>query len=239
MLEIRSLSKIYSNGKQALDSLSLTISPGELIGFIGPNGAGKTTALRIITGVIPPTSGEVLLGGHSITEEPVKAKKTFTFVPDHPEIYQGLRGIQYLNFLGDIYEVEPALRKERIERYARLFQIEDALNQKISSYSHGMKQKLLITGALLPEPQLFILDEPHVGLDPHSAKVLKDLMEEHCEKGGSVLFSSHVLEVVENLCHKVAILHKGRLLAYDTLTAIKADSSLSLEEIFLEMTEDE
>ena len=239
MLEIRSLSKIYSNGKQALDSLSLTISPGELIGFIGPNGAGKTTALRIITGVIPPTSGEVLLGGHSITEEPVKAKKTFAFVPDHPEIYQGLRGIQYLNFLGDIYEVEPALRKERVERYARLFQIEEALNQKISSYSHGMKQKLLITGALLPQPPLFILDEPHVGLDPHSAKVLKDLMEEHCQKGGSVLFSSHVLEVVENLCHKVAILHKGRLLAYDTLTAIKADSSLSLEEIFLEMTEDE
>ena len=239
MLEIRNLSKIYPNGKQALDSLSLTIGPGELIGFIGPNGAGKTTALRIITGIIPPTSGEVLLGGHSITEEPVEAKKGFAFVPDHPEIYQGLRGIQYLNFLGDIYEVEPALRKERVERYARLFQIEEALNQKISSYSHGMKQKLLITGALLPQPPLLILDEPHVGLDPHSAKVLKDLMEEHCEKGGSVLFSSHVLEVVENLCHKVAILHKGRLLAYDTLTAIKADSSLSLEEIFLEMTEDE
>lgn len=239
MLEMNNLTKVYQNGKKALDDLSLTIAPGELIGFIGPNGAGKTTALRIITGIIQSSSGDVRIQGHSIKTDSLEAKKNFTFVPDHPEIYEGLRGIEYLNFMADIYEVSPTDRKERIQRYALLFQIEEALTQKVNSYSHGMKQKLLIIGALLPEAKLFILDEPHVGLDPHAARVLKDLMLAHCAKGGSVLFSSHVLEIVENLCHKVAIIHKGRLLDFDTMENIKENSVLSLEEIFLEMTDDE
>ena len=238
MLQIDHLTKIYAGGKQALDGLSLSLTPGELVGFIGPNGAGKTTALRIITGIIPPTHGSVAIGGHDITTDALAAKRRFTFVPDHPEIYEGLSGIAYLNFIADIYEVGVEERKERIERYTRLFQIDDALGQSIGSYSHGMKQKLLITGALLPEAPLFILDEPHVGLDPHSARVLKDLMLEHCQKGGTVLFSTHVLEVVENLCHRVAILKDGRLLAFDTLENIKSGSNESLEEIFLELTED-
>ena len=238
MLDIANLTKIYSNGKKALDSLSLTIGKGELIGFIGPNGAGKTTALKIITGIIPATEGSVSIAGHDILRDPVEAKRNFTFVPDHPEIYDGLSGIDYLNFIADIYEVGLEDRRARIERYAALFQIDEALGQKIASYSHGMKQKLLITAALLPRTPLFILDEPHVGLDPHAARILKDLMREHCEAGGSVLFSSHVLEVVENLCHKVAILHKGKLLAFDTLEGIKEHQEVSLEEIFLEMTED-
>ena len=238
MLQIDHLTKIYAGGKQALDGLSLSLKPGELVGFIGPNGAGKTTALRIITGIIPPTHGSVAIGGHDITTDALAAKRRFTFVPDHPEIYEGLSGIAYLNFIADIYEVGVEERKERIERYTRLFQIDDALGQSIGSYSHGMKQKLLITGALLPEAPLFILDEPHVGLDPHSARVLKDLMLEHCQKGGTVLFSTHVLEVVENLCHRVAILKDGRLLAFDTLENIKSGSNESLEEIFLELTED-
>lgn len=238
MLQIDQLTKIYAGGKQALDGLSLSLKPGELVGFIGPNGAGKTTALRIITGIIPPTHGSVVIGGHNITTDALAAKRQFTFVPDHPEIYEGLTGIAYLNFIADIYEVGVGERKERIEKYTKLFQIDDALGQSISSYSHGMKQKLLITGALLPEAPLFILDEPHVGLDPHSARVLKDLMLEHCQKGGTVLFSTHVLEVVENLCHRVAILKDGQLLAFDTLEKIKSGSTESLEEIFLELTED-
>ena len=239
MLDIRNLTKIYSNGKKALDDLSLTIGKGELIGFIGPNGAGKTTALRIITGIIPATEGSVEIAGHNIASDPLEAKRSFTFVPDHPEIYEGLSGIGYLNFIADVYDVGVKERKERIERYSKLFQIDESLGMKINSYSHGMKQKLLITGALLPQAPLFILDEPHVGLDPHSSRVLKDLMKEHCAQGGSVLFSTHVLEVVENLCNKVAIIHKGRLIAYDTLDVIKENQKVSLEEVFLEMTDDE
>lgn len=239
MLKINNLTKSYDKRKIALDDLNLDIKKGELIGFIGPNGAGKTTTLKIITGIISADQGQVEINGHNLQKDMIGAKKSFTFVPDHPEIYESISGIDYLNFIADIYEVSIENRKKRIQDFSSRFQLEDALGQKINTYSHGMKQKLLITAALLPEAPLFILDEPHVGLDPHSARVLKDLMLEHCKKGGSVLFSSHVLEVVENLCHKVAIINKGKLIAYDTLENIKQNKEKTLEEIFLEMTDHE
>ncbi|KAB3528828.1 ABC transporter ATP-binding protein [Alkaliphilus serpentinus] len=239
MLLVKNVSKVYDNKKKAVDNLSLEIKKGEIIGFIGPNGAGKTTTIRMITGIIAPTQGTIEINGIDISKEPVGAKKNFTFVPDHPTIFDAVKGIDYLNFIADIHEVPIQQRKERIERFTKAFQIYDALTQTINSYSHGMKQKLLVSGALLPNPNLFILDEPMVGLDPHSAKILKDIMRDHCQKGGTVFFSSHVLEVVENLCHRVAIIHRGKLIACDTLENIKKNSTATLEEIFLEMTKDE
>ncbi|MBM7542243.1 ABC transporter ATP-binding protein [Amphibacillus cookii] len=239
MLTLKNASKTYGNNKKAVDQLNLEIEKGEIIGFIGPNGAGKTTTIRMITGIIAPTEGTIEINGKDIAKQPVEAKKNFTFVPDHPTIFDAIKGIDYLNFIADMHEVTIQQRKERIEKYTKAFQIYDALPQTINSYSHGMKQKLLISGALLPNPNLFILDEPMVGLDPHSAKILKDVMREHCEKGGTVFFSSHVLEVVENLCDRVAIIHRGKLIACDTAENIKKNSSATLEEIFLEMTKDE
>lgn len=239
MLQVKGVTKVYSNEKKAVDALNLEIRQGEIFGFIGPNGAGKTTTLKMITGIISPSEGDILINGHSIRTDAVAAKQSFTFVPDHPEIYDAVKGIDYLNFIADMYEVSKEDRKERVERYSKMFQINDALTQPVNSYSHGMRQKLMICGALLPNPKMFILDEPHVGLDPHSAKVLKDLMKEHCANGGTVLFSSHVLEVVENLCDRVAIIHKGKLIALGTPEEITQSSESTLEDIFLEMTKDE
>ncbi len=239
MLVISNVSKNYDNEKKAVDNLSLEIKQGEIIGFIGPNGAGKTTTIKMITGILAPTTGEIRINGKDINKEPVEAKRNFTFVPDHPTIFDGIRGIEYLNFIADMYDIPEAVRQERIERFTKTFQIYTALKDSISSYSHGMRQKLLISGALLPNPKLFILDEPMVGLDPQSNKMLKDIMKEHCKNGGTVFFSSHMLEVVENLCDRVAIIHKGKLIACDTLEKIKQKNDTSLEEIFLEMTKDE
>lgn len=238
MIQLKNVTKIFGGTKTAVDHLDLEIKKGEIFGFIGPNGAGKTTTLRMITGIIAPTEGQITVNGHDIASEAIDAKRQFTFVPDHSEIYDAVRGIDYLNFIADMYEVPVEERKERIERFTSLFQIDDALADAINSYSHGMRQKLMICGALLPDPEVFILDEPHVGLDPHANKILKDLMREHCARGGTVLFSSHVLEVVENLCHRVAIIHKGKLIACDTLDQIKQQRTSTLEEIFLEMTAD-
>jgi len=239
MLHIKGVTKVYGKGKKAVDDLNLEVRQGEIFGFIGPNGAGKTTTLKMITGIIASTEGDIFIDGHSIKSDAVAAKKSFTFVPDHPEIYDAVKGIDYLNFIADMYEVSISDRKARIERYSKLFQIDDALLQTVNAYSHGMRQKLMICGALLPNPKLFILDEPHVGLDPHSAKVLKDLMKEHCAEGGTVLFSSHVLEVVENLCDRVAIIHKGKLIGCGSIDEITNNTDVSLEDIFLEMTKDE
>lgn len=239
MLQIKGVTKVYGKDKKAVEALSMSINQGEIFGFIGPNGAGKTTTLKMITGIIAPTDGDILVDGHSVKTDAVAAKKSFTFVPDHPEIYDAVKGIDYLNFIADMYEVSLNDRKERIQRYTKMFQIDDALLQTVNAYSHGMRQKLMICGALLPKPKLFILDEPHVGLDPHSAKVLKDLMKEHCAEGGTVLFSSHVLEVVENLCDRVAIIHKGKLIGCGTIDEITNNTDVSLEDIFLEMTKDE
>lgn len=238
MISIKDVSKTYQNDKKAVKALHVEVKKGEIFGFIGPNGAGKTTTLKMITGIIGPTHGQITINGFDVANEPVQAKKQFTFVPDHPEIYDGIKGIAYLNFIADMFDVSLEDRKQRVERFSKLFQIDDVLGQHVNTYSHGMKQKLMICAALLPNPHLFILDEPHVGLDPHSSKVLKDLMREHCQKGGTVLFSSHVLEVVENLCDRVAIIHKGELIACDTLEAIKASRDISLEDLFLEMTKD-
>ncbi|KAB3536051.1 ABC transporter ATP-binding protein [Alkaliphilus pronyensis] len=239
MLVLKNVTKAYDKSKRAVDNISLEIKKGEIIGFIGPNGAGKTTTIKMITGILSPTEGSIIINGVDISKAPVKAKKNFTYVPDHPAIFDAIKGIDYLNFIADMYEVSLKDRRKKIERFTKAFQIYDALPKTINSYSHGMRQKLLLSGALLPNPNLFILDEPLVGLDPHSAKILKDLMREHCENGGTIFFSSHVLEVVENLCHRVAIINKGKLVACDKLETIKKNKNITLEEVFLEMTKNE
>lgn len=238
MLVLKNVTKSYDGKQKAVNNLSLEINKGEIVGFIGPNGAGKTTTIKMITGLFPPSQGQIMINGIDITKVPVKAKMNFTYVPDQPEIFSSIRGIDYLNFLADMYEVSLEDRKKRIERFSKIFGIYDELDRLILSYSQGMKQKLLICGALLPAPKLFILDEPLVGLDPLSTKKLKDIMKEHCQKGGTVFFSSHLLEVVENICDRVAIIKKGELIAYDTLKTIKEQSNHTLEEIFLELTKD-
>lgn len=239
MLSLKNISKSYDGKKKAVNNLNLEVKKGEIMGFIGPNGAGKTTTIKMIAGILSPSQGEITINGVDIEKNTVQAKKNFTFVPDHPAIFDAIKGIDYLNFIADMYDVSVEDRKQRIERYTKDFQIYSALGQTINSYSHGMKQKLLVSGALIPNPKLFILDEPLVGLDPQSAKILKDLMKEHCEKGGTVFFSSHVLEVVENLCDRVAIINKGKLVVCDTPESIKNNTDSTLEQIFLEMTKDE
>ena len=239
MIELKNVTKIYDNNKKAVDSLNLSINNGEIFGFLGPNGAGKTTTIRMMTGILDLTDGQILINNNDIEKNPLETKKCFTLVPDHPEIFDAISGIDYLNFIADIYEVDETLRKQRIEKYTKDFGIYKDLNQAISSYSHGMKQKLLITGALLPKPKVLILDEPLGGLDPKSARSLKDIMKEHCKNGGTVFFSSHVLEVVENLCDRIGIINEGKLIACGTLDNIKQKSSSSLEDIFLELTKDE
>ena len=236
MLQIKNVTKVYDNEKKAVDNLTLNIEKGEIFGFVGPNGAGKTTTIRMITGILEPTAGNITIAGNDIEKEPIASKKCFTYVPDHPEIFDAVKGIDYLNFIADMYEVEVLERKEKIEKYTRDFEIYEALTQPINSYSHGMKQKLLVSGALLPQPDLFILDEPLGGLDPRSAKNLKNMMREHCQNGGTVFFSSHILEVVENLCDRIGIINQGKLISCDTLENIKKNSENSLEDIFLELT---
>lgn len=239
MLSIKNVSKSYDGARKAVDNISLEIKQGEIFGFIGPNGAGKTTTIKMMTGILEPSEGEITINGFDIVKDPIKAKMNFTFVPDHPEIFNSISGIDYLNFIADMYEVSVPERKAKIEKFTQAFGIYDALKSPVNSYSHGMQQKLLISGALLPNPKLWILDEPQVGLDPHSSKLLKDLMREHCNNGGTVFFSSHLLEVVENLCDRIAIIHRGKLIACDTLKNIKQQSTSTLEDIFLELTKNE
>ncbi|MFW5982071.1 MAG: ABC transporter ATP-binding protein [Halanaerobiaceae bacterium] len=239
MLELRNLTKVYDNEKKAVDNLNLSIKEGEIFGFLGPNGAGKTTTIKMITGILDPTEGEVIVNGFNVASEPIQAKKSFTYVPDHPTIFDAIKGIDYLNFIADIYEVDENTRQEKIERFTKDFEIYDALTTPINSYSHGMKQKLLVSAALLPEPKLFILDEPLGGLDPKSSSILKNLMREHCDNGGTVFFSSHILEVVENLVDRIGIIKNGELIACDTLRNIKKSSDDTLEKVFLELTKNE
>lgn len=239
MLELKGVTKIYDGKKKAVDNLDLSVKKGEIFGFLGPNGAGKTTTIRMITGILEPTAGEVTVNNYNILTDPVKAKSSFTYVPDHPEIFDSITGIDYLNFIADMYEVSVEDRRKRIEKYTGDFEIYEDLTQPVNSYSHGMKQKLLVSGALLPDPDLFILDEPLGGLDPRSARLLKNMMREHCNKGGTVFFSSHILEIVENLCDRIGIINNGRLIACDTLEKIKKNPDSTLEDIFLELTDDE
>jgi ABC-2 type transport system ATP-binding protein len=233
MLEIKNLSKSYKHGKKAVDNLSLTIENGDIYGFIGHNGAGKSTTIRSIVGVQEFDAGEILIDGHSIKEEPVWCKNHIAYIPDNPDLYEHLSGIQYLNFISDIFGIDQKTREERIEKYANMLEIMSDLGDLIGSYSHGMRQKLAIISALVHEPKLMILDEPFVGLDPQAVVDLKNIMHELCAKGSAVFFSTHVLDVAEKLCNKVAIIKEGKLVAAGDIKTIMQDHSL--EDVFLEV----
>lgn len=232
MLKIEHLIKIYGD-KKAVDDLSLHIKSGEIYGFIGHNGAGKTTTLKSIVGILQFDSGEIYIDGRSIKESPIECKKNFAYIPDNPDLYDFMTGIKYLNFIADIFGVEESVRQERIRKYAEMFEITDDLAQPIASFSHGMKQKLAIIAAWIHNPKLIIMDEPFVGLDPKAAHLLKGMMRDVCDNGGAIFFSTHVLEVAEKLCDKVAIIKGGKLIRSGTMEEVKGDDSL--EEVFLEL----
>ena len=232
MLNIEHLTKTYGE-KKAVDDLNLHIRPGEIYGFIGHNGAGKTTTLKSVAGILQFDAGEIYIGGDSVREKPLECKRKIAYIPDNPDLYEYMTGIRYLNFIADIFGVDAALRRERIRRYADAFELTGDLAQPIAAYSHGMKQKLAIIAAWLHEPQLILMDEPFVGLDPKAAHLLKGMMREICDRGGAILFSTHVLEVAEKLCDKVAIIKGGRLIRSGTMEEVKGDDSL--EEVFLEL----
>ena len=232
MLNIDHLTKTFGE-KKAVDDLSLHIAPGEIYGFIGHNGAGKTTTLKSVVGIQQFDSGGITIGGHSIQDDPIACKKMLAYIPDNPDLYEFMTGIQYLNFIADIFGVEESTRQERIRKYADLFELTTDLAQPVAAYSHGMKQKLAIISAWLHEPKLILMDEPFVGLDPKAAHILKGMMREVCDAGGAIFFSTHVLEVAEKLCDKVAIIKGGKLIRSGTMEEVKGDDSL--EEVFLEL----
>ena len=232
MLEIRNYSKSYGGEKKAADNVSLSVMSGDIYGFIGHNGAGKSTTIRAVVGVLDFTEGEIFIDGHSVKDEPMECKKITAYIPDNPDLYENLTGIQYLNFIADVFDIGAAEREERIKKYADAFEITDALGDQIGSYSHGMKQKVAIISALIHEPKLLVLDEPFVGLDPKATFTLKEIMHEMCGKGTAIFFSTHVLDVAEKLCNKVAIIKQGRLIASGTMEELTEGHSL--EETFLE-----
>ena len=235
MLNIENLSKSYGEKKAVID-LSIHIAPGEIYGFIGHNGAGKTTTLKACAGILQFDKGEIFVDGVSMKKDPIGCKKKMAYIPDNPELYDFMTGLQYLDFIADIYGVTIEERKERIHKYASAFEIEKDLPALISSYSHGMKQKLAIISAWIHNPKLIMMDEPFVGLDPKAAKLLKDMMREVCDNGGAIFFSTHVLDVDEKLCNKVAIIKKGELIRSGTMEEVKGDESL--EDVFLELEAD-
>lgn len=232
MLKIDNLSKSYGT-KTAVDGLSLHIRKGEIFGFIGHNGAGKTTTLKACCGILKPDSGSITVDGISISEHPIECKKRMAYLPDNPDLYNFMTGIRFLNFVSDIYAIPADIRRERIDKYAELFELKADLAQPISSYSHGMKQKLAIISALIHEPKLFLMDEPFVGLDPKASHILKGIMRDICNSGGAIFFSTHVLEVAEKLCDNVAIIKGGRLMKCGTMDEVRGDASL--ESVFLEL----
>ena len=232
MLRIENLTKKFGD-KKAVDSLSLHIEPGEIYGFIGHNGAGKTTTIKSIVGILKFDEGEILVDGMSVKENPIECKKKIAYIPDNPDLYEFMTGISYLNFIADIYNVSSQDRTERIKKYGDLLELTDDLAQPISAYSHGMKQKLAIISAWIHNPKLIIMDEPFVGLDPKSSHILKEMMWDVCDKGGAIFFSTHVLEVAEKLCDKIAIIKNGQLIKSGTMEEVKGDESL--EAVFLEM----
>ena len=236
MLEIRNLVKTYGNGPRAVDDLSLTVQAGDIYGFIGHNGAGKTTTLRCISGILPFDSGEILIDGIDIRKDPMSAKRIMRYIPDNPDLYTFLTGEGYLNFLCDIYGIDEETRRERIQQYAAAFEIESKLGDLVGSYSHGMCQKLALIGALIQRPKLLMLDEPFVGLDPKAAHTLKSIMHELCENGCAIFFSTHVLEVAEKLCNKIAIIKNGKLVKAGPMDEVRGDNSL--EELFLELSDE-
>ena len=232
MLRIENLTKKFGD-KKAVDSLSLHIEPGEIYGFIGHNGAGKTTTIKSIVGILKFDEGEILVDGMSVKENPIECKKKIAYIPDNPDLYEFMTGISYLNSIADIYNVSSQDRTERIKKYGDLLELTDDLAQPISAYSHGMKQKLAIISAWIHNPKLIIMDEPFVGLDPKSSHILKEMMRDVCDKGGAIFFSTHVLEVAEKLCDKIAIIKNGQLIKSGTMEEVKGDESL--EAVFLEM----
>ena len=235
MLDIQHLTKTYGE-KKAVDDLSLHIAPGEIYGFIGHNGAGKTTTLKSVVGILQFDQGEITIGGKSIKTDPLACKRLLAYIPDNPDLYDYMTGIKYLNFIADVFGVDAQTRRERIRTYADTFELTGDLAQPIAAYSHGMKQKLAIIAAWLHDPRLIVMDEPFVGLDPKAAHTLKGMMRQVCDNGGAIFFSTHVLEVAEKLCDKVAIIKGGRLIRSGTMEEVKGDDSL--EQVFLELEED-
>lgn len=230
-------SKVYPGGKRAVDNLNLNIEAGDIYGFIGHNGAGKTTTLKAACGILDFEEGQIKIDGHNIKDDPQASKMITAYIPDNPDLYEFMTGIKYLRFIGDIYCVPKTVCDERIEKYAKMFELTEALGSPISSYSHGMKQKLAIMSALIHEPKLLILDEPFVELDPRAAHLLKEVFAQMCEKGSAIFFSTHVLEVAQKLCNKIAIIKEGKLVVSGNTADIVGDGSL--EEIFLELTEED
>lgn len=235
MLQIKNITKRYKGGKEAVSNLSLDIQAGDIYGFIGHNGAGKTTTIKAVVGIIDFDEGDILIDGESIRVNPINCKKKLAYIPDNPDLYEHLTGIQYLNFVGDIFEVSAKDREEKIRRYANDFEITSVLGDLISSYSHGMKQKLAIISALIHDPKLLILDEPFVGLDPKAAIILKNTMRSLCEQGSAIFFSTHVLDVAEKLCNKIAIIKNGKLMASGNTNELTKGQSL--EEVFMEVAD--
>ena len=235
MLKIENLTKTYGQ-KKAVDNLSLEIENGHIYGFIGHNGAGKTTTLKSIAGIMEFDQGNIYIDNKSIKEEPLACKKVMAYIPDNPDLYEYLTGIKYLNFIADVYGVSQAERADRIKKYGDMFELTDSLGEPISAYSHGMKQKLAVISALIHEPKLIIMDEPFVGLDPKASHLLKGLMRDLCDRGGAIFFSTHVLEVAEKLCDKIAIIKAGKLVVSGNTQDVIGDDSL--EEVFLELEDD-
>ncbi|MEJ5273072.1 MAG: ABC transporter ATP-binding protein [Spirochaetota bacterium] len=240
MIKIENLSKSYVKGKKAVDGLSFEINDGEIFGFLGPNGAGKTTTIKMMTGILNPDEGDVFIDGSSIKREPIDAKNKFGYVPDNSDIIWRLKGIEYLNFLADIYKIDNKTRKDRIEKLLDLFELKDAISSYINTYSRGMKQKLLIIGSLINEPKNWILDEPIVGLDPLMAHSLKELMKEKANDGKTVFFSTHILEIAQQLCDKVGIINKGKLIFVGSIAELQTlrNQKGTLEELFLELVDE-
>ncbi len=240
MIVFNRVSKSYNKGKvRAVDDLTLTVPSGEIFGFLGPNGAGKTTTLKMAVGLLRPDGGSISVDGLDVRMEALKAKSRTTYVPDYPAVYERLTGIEYLDFIGDVYGVPKRERLERIGKWLEIFELAPAVGNPIQSYSHGMKQKIVLIAAILPAPRVMILDEPMVGLDPRAAHSLKEMMRQHCDAGGTLFFSTHIMEVAERLCDRIGIIHRGRLAACGTMEDLRRidREQQSLEHIFLELTE--
>ncbi len=235
MLEIKNLTKIYKGGKRAVDNLSLKVEKGDIFAFIGHNGAGKSTTIKACVGIMDFNSGDIYIDGHSVKEDPLYCKSQIAYIPDNPDVYEYMTGIQYLNFLGDVFKVEISQRIALIDKYSKLFEIDKNLGDPIASYSHGMRQKLVIIGALIHKPKLMVMDEPFVGLDPKASFIVKNIMREMCQQGMAIFFSTHVLEVAEKLCNKIAIIKDGKLIKSGNTEDIVGNESL--EEVFLDSAE--
>ena len=240
MIELKQVSKTYAkNNKKAVDNLNLSVEGGELFGFIGPNGAGKTTTIKLMTGILTPDEGTITMAGHDMAKDRIEAQRLIGYVPDGNDLYDRLTGMEYLNFMADVYQVDAARRKAHIEKYLEIFELKDAINSQVRSYSKGMKQKLVVIGALIHNPPIWILDEPLGGLDPRAAHLRKEEMLRHCREGNTVFFSTHVLEVAEKLCTRIGVIDHGNLRALGTLEELRSgEKGASLEELFLELTDD-